>query len=145
MITKNMVAVSCSGHRSFKLKNKLITAALFFLDDLKITNTQVATEIRIILTDLDADGYCDFNYDHKYPEVTIFLDKSEEVNAQLLTLAHECVHVKQFLNKELVLKGDKSFWKKREVDVKEIINSPWEEEAYNKESILLKRFQHGQF
>lgn len=138
-----MVAVSCNGHRSFKLKNKLATAAMFFLEELNVTNTIISTEVRIILTNLDADGYCDFNYDHKYPEITIFLDKNAGIDDHLLTLAHECVHVKQFLNKELVLRGDKSYWNKRQVIVKDPLFNPWEDEAYNKESILLKRFQHG--
>lgn len=140
MITKNMVAVRCEGHRSAKLKNTLAKAAMFYLDELKVTDASNPLEISIILTSLDTDGYCDFNYDHKYPEITVYLNKStKDVQELLLFLAHECVHAKQFLKKELILNGLRGLWKNQEYPSIDFIDSPWEQEAYREEQILFKR------
>ena len=51
------------------------------------------------------------------------------------TLAHEMVHAKQFLRKEL----DGNLWKKRNYDNVKYDDQPWEKEANRLEERLYKR------
>jgi hypothetical protein len=70
----------------------------------------------------------------------IEIDKKRVVYEQLLTLAHELVHCKQFFYKELYEKDGVIYWKKKPYynDVYE--EQPWEIEAYTKEQILVENF-----
>lgn len=145
MITNNMVSVDVDVSCNKQTKQMLLKAAMFYLEQLKITESIKPIDITISLIDLDAKGYCDFNEDYKYPEVTIFLDsKITSRNDLLTTLAHECVHAKQFLKRELKFDGKNGYWKKtlyesqnQEVDN----NSPWEAEAYGREEELFRNFE----
>ena len=64
---------------------------------------------------------------------------SEWVSELLRTLAHEMVHVKQYIMGELTFKKGQMCWKKQKVDFKsedEYYCSPHEVEAYGKEKWL---------
>lgn len=130
-----------------KFNKELTSAAMFYLDLLGITQITKATDVYIMFADIDANGYCDYNYDHKYPEVTILLNKDiTSINELLLTLAHECVHAKQFLRNELQLRGKKKFWKKMLYDSNSseaYNNSPWELEAYDQEDRLFRSYANS--
>lgn len=139
MITENLIAVECKG------KNGLLfaKAAMHFLELLKVTEHGIPVEIYIEFVSIDVNGYCDFNQDHKYPELTISVNKSiSNVDEILLIIAHECVHVKQFLSKELRFKGNKGYWKKAFYDLNGEVdnNTPWEIEAYAKEGHLFSSY-----
>lgn len=66
----------------------------------------------------------------------------------LLVLAHEMVHVKQLVDKRLVLRGTKATWNDTEFDFPECYSSefytrsPWEMEAYFFENKLYKRYMN---
>jgi hypothetical protein len=67
------------------------------------------------------------------------LTYSEWVSELLKTLAHEMVHVKQYIMSELTFKKGQMCWKKQKVDFKsedEYYCSPHEVEAYGKEKWL---------
>lgn len=54
---------------------------------------------------------------------------------QMQALAHEMVHAKQMLRKELIL-GEAYKWKGRNADNYKYENQPWEKEAYRSEREL---------
>ena len=69
------------------------------------------------------------------------LDNEEEL---IETICHECVHIKQYLKKELKELGvDKHKWKGIEVNSKNIdyYELPWEVEAYNMEMEIAKKIK----
>lgn len=73
---------------------------------------------------------------------TIFVMREHDITQMISTLAHELIHIKQFVKDGLDLntlnfKGKK--WKaKKNQDV--CYDSPWEREAYSKELILLDHY-----
>ena len=92
-----------------------------------------------------AYGYCQISGDAKKPrEFEIELDSSKEntITNLLIWLAHECVHLKQFVRDELSDFEDGSVkWKSKVI--KRSLNStksPWEKEAYRLEVKLYKQF-----
>ena len=63
-------------------------------------------------------------------------------HAILKTLAHELVHVKQFLKRELVdTNGLESKWKGEAYLYIDYYNLPWEKEAYHLQEVLLKEYK----
>lgn len=56
---------------------------------------------------------------------------------QMITLAHEMVHARQYLRNELgYTKNGGWAWKKRSADGYQYENQPWEKEAYKLEKVL---------
>jgi hypothetical protein len=115
----------------------LINAATFYLDKLNVRKRTIPLDIEITLCKLDADGYCDFNYDHKYPEIAIHLNKRLSQKDMLVALAHELVHSRQYLRKELISKDRVFLWKGKTSKSYE-----WEDEAYDLESQLYERYEN---
>ena len=67
------------------------------------------------------------------------LDNEEEL---IETICHECVHIKQYLRKELLELGrDTHRWKGKLVNSKEVeyYDLPWEKEAYKMEIELAEK------
>lgn len=56
----------------------------------------------------------------------------------LLTLAHECVHIKQFVKKETDLYM--TMWKGRNINVEEYMRLPYEKEAFKLQRQLVRVF-----
>jgi hypothetical protein len=121
-----------------KSKKYILEQALkSYLKQLKVVKRTVPLDIEIRLVKLDALGYCDFNYDYKYPEINILLNRDLKSDELLITLAHETVHVKQFLRRELKNKYNVNYWKGKASS-----NLEWEDEAYSLESVLLDNFKN---
>ena len=76
-------------------------------------------------------GYC--NGDTH--DIDIDINRTISFEDQMQTLAHEMVHAKQFLRKEL----DGNLWKKRNYDNVEYDDQPWEKEANRLEERLYKK------
>lgn len=83
----------------------------------------------------DIYGEC-YLVSHRHHRYKIYLDISYDEQTVISTLAHECVHLKQFAKKELMLYTSYSIWHGQhyEIDPK---NSPWEDEASEMEDILV--------
>lgn len=77
----------------------------------------------------------------KYQLIRIMIDARMDRRKQLLVLAHEMIHVKQYAKKELkVLDGQRVMWKEKEYFASRGSNHhmPWEEEAYHADLILVR-------
>lgn len=110
-------------------------AAEFYAEKLNIPeNTIIAIGL---YNKLEVAGYCQYNTDEVIPYFIIGLETSDDEDAEDPTavLAHEMVHVKQYVTGELVDHGTHCSWKGKaykeyEADSEEYFFSPWEVEAY---------------
>lgn len=74
---------------------------------------------------------------HYEKEGSILVLKEDRTDIMMQTLAHEMVHLKQFLRKELRHnKAGELTWKGKKAKTTEWVNRPWEIEAMQKEVIL---------
>lgn len=130
--------IDVSGKIKKDMKQLFADAASFFLlkmlDDTTLKNTIVNVKIRKKLED-SQDGYCDIvDYDgwNRPREFDVYVQKNVSIRYMLMTLAHECVHVKQYASGELkeghhlwryqIVPPDINYWE-----------SPWEIEAFGRE------------
>lgn len=145
MILRNQMDYTVTGARSQKDKKIIVEALDFYLGKLlsKRMINQLSVSIQLSKKlDGDADGYCDvegYNSSNKPREFRIELNKTKSFRYTLMTLAHECVHLKQFalgeINDSLThwkgvrMSSDLDYW-----------DSPWEIEARGREAGLYVRF-----
>lgn len=132
-----------------KTQQKLFMMALdFYLSKLLskriINHLTVDIEIKKRL-DEDASGYCDVvgcNTRNKPRDFTIQIERNKSLRYMLMTLAHECVHLKQYALGEI--DDNLCHWKGKRVHSKtDYWDSPWEIEAHGREVGLYTRFaQH---
>ena len=136
-----MIFVDVVGAKSTRLRNKLISAAYFYLKDLKVSN-RFNLDVVIRLTQSDVDGYCDYNYDESDKEITIELNKFLSDEELLLALAHEMVHAKQYVKKELRTVNGFNYWKGATFSQTKFVDNmvPWEREAYFREKELFNSY-----
>jgi hypothetical protein len=91
------------------------------------------------------DGEC-FSRTLKNKTVTIRVKFSRDISFidKMVTLAHECVHAKQFMTNELDIAKNSFIWKgkrfKVETDYSKHKTFPWEKEAYRKQKPLAVKF-----
>ena len=122
LFSRRMKYVSIKLH----LKHYVFDGVAMIEEDTKITNPR---NFKIIIDPyrLEKD---DWGRERNY---------SEWVSELLRTLAHEMVHVKQYLRRELTYKTKGMFWKGNLVDwctELDYYNAPHEVEAYGKEKAL---------
>ena len=131
-----MLIVNVTGGN--KTQRDLVEDACFFF--IKYLMPKVRKiEIDVVLKKItgDAVGYClqtDTIRDYE-----IEIDKSLSIKDIVLTLAHEMVHVKQYVNKEMALEG----WRWKNAMVKmdtPYIELPWEKEAYKLQAKVAKAY-----
>jgi hypothetical protein len=70
-------------------------------------------------------GYCQDDGDNQF---TIEIDKTQNAYDFMLTIAHEMVHVKQSVRRQLTERNLKHFWYGKEHSDRR--NEPWEIEAW---------------
>lgn len=137
------------GHRSKRFKDFLARSVEFYCGLLLPKNKANNLFVEIVLKkklDDDSDGYCiDHGKDGKYRDFEIEVSKGKSVRDTLQTIAHETVHLKQFVMGELkdgMVPATTSVWKGRVVN--EIKTNywdlPWEIEAFGREKGLYHRF-----
>lgn len=135
------------GTRDKKLKKLLAVAVQYYCSRLMTKRMMNNIYIDVVLKkDLDESGYCeitDYNKSGKPRYFTIEIDKSMNVKSILMTLAHECVHVKQYALGEI--NENLSVWRGKRVnsDTLPYWDHPWEVEAYGKERGLFVRFSES--
>lgn len=130
--------VSVSGKIKKDVKQIFSNATSFYLEKLvdstTLRNICVNVKIRKKIDGND-DGYCDIvDYDgwNRPREFDVYVKSMQSMRYMLMTLAHECVHVKQYSLGEL--KEGHTHW--RHLCMPQDINyweSPWEIEAFGRE------------
>lgn len=135
---------------SLKIRDILTEAAIFYADKLGIPKElQKKLTVNVsVKKGEDRGATYTTCYINKTPvEFDIELNPSEEISI-LQTLAHEMVHVKQFATGELRLLTRKGMaarwnnepWKNSKDEMDYYYDSPWEIEAFGRESGLFIRF-----
>lgn len=139
-----MIDIEFKGLTS-KRKRLLFEEAITFFISKQINKLPPVICINIEVTkNLNASGFC-LSYEPGLYVIELNLIQSFE--DQLLTLAHESVHCKQYIKRELELKKGTIYWKKSPAtdrDINDYFNSPWEIEAYTKEKILFSEFRNNE-
>lgn len=88
-------------------------------------------------------GLCDVQDHGRNPRMFIVeIDSNISFFDQLLTIAHELVHVKQFAKNELYqyCKNERTRWRNKVYDKLSYSKQPWEREAYRKQYKILHEF-----
>ena len=130
-----MIYVNVKGTTSDELRVHLKEVCYLFLKHLKIYKKTIPLDINIVLSKISHDGHCEFNDDFNFPEITITLKKGLIREELVLALAHELVHARQLLRKQLKNVGRTQYWNGVESDKEE-----WEDEAY-----LLENQLYGEY
>ncbi len=143
-----MIKIKIYGPRSdLRLKKLLSAAAASYLQELLPRVRKIRIKIQCISGLLKKEnvygdcGYCgeeepDFDY-------IIRLDNCESYHMMLTTLAHEFVHLKQYVRKELsfyVHNHSAARWKKIYCSDYDYELAPWEKEADERELELYLNF-----
>jgi len=118
-----------------KINSKIKSAMQYFADCL--ISKQLQRHITIQITFVrDTENYgeveiTDYNSKGLPRDFTLFIDKNISEEEQIRTIAHELVHVKQYLYKEL--NEQMTMWRGKKVSEEQFENyfeRPWEKEAY---------------
>lgn len=121
-----------SGVKKKAFKNEIKEALTFFAKELKVKDYRDVTVSVKAMRKMDALGYCSIkHYDDEDRISTILMEvklnqgRDEMIN----TLAHEMVHVKQYITGEL--SEDLDVWKGKKINSDDIDydDQPWEIEA----------------
>jgi chromosome condensin MukBEF complex kleisin-like MukF subunit len=133
------IVVHCrsAGKRAF-----LEASAKFFAQELKIDRSRWTLNIytkKGIKKNEDIKGAVMHT---STKQLTMILDSQLEWETMINTLAHEMVHVKQFVRNQVRIddrrKKSVYYWKGQKV-VADYFNQPWEIEAWSKERLLASR------
>jgi hypothetical protein len=120
------------------ISDEVVRAAIFFLKELLPVDK---------IPDLDIEfyemhtlkGWCSCDSDGEFE---LCLDSMMDHEIMLVTLAHECVHIKQYVLGELV-DYPTPMWKSQlwpEDKLDDYDNLPWEREAYDLEIVLYDKY-----
>jgi len=132
--------------RLTKLEKKYVTEAVHFymaklIKKPLMKDLVINISCKRNLKDGD-EGWCEVegcNSKNRPIEFSIVIKKDESFRKMLMTLAHECVHVKQYTLRELSSSHD-IFRGKKYKDNIEYWESPWEIEAFGRERGLYTLF-----
>ena len=133
-----------SGVKKKVLKNEIKEALHFFAKELKVKDYHDVTVSVKAMRKMDALGYCSIkHYDDEDRISTILMEvklnqgRDEMIN----TLAHEMVHVKQYITGEL--SEDLDVWKGKKINSDDIDydDQPWEIEADKVGDMLDEKFE----
>jgi hypothetical protein len=132
--------VGCPDKKRFRPFVK--RAALFYAEQLLTPRTLENFTLRIKFNSkLDAYGYAsatEFSPSNKPRQFEIELHPGIGASDILKTLAHEMVHVKQYIKGDVNMKLTR--WKGMRVDDVDYWTQPWEIEAHGYESGLFTKF-----
>lgn len=136
--------------KGFNRKQKKIVAeaVLYFVDRLIHPRTRNILEITIIRKKIWADGFCQYEDSNIHPR-SFILEISNELDGEELikTIAHELVHVKQYVKNELRERYKPyhhHMWHKELIIVNDdnCYDVPWEVEARELEEELFERYNN---
>lgn len=132
------------GFRGKQVKNRIALfrdATNFFASSLFRKLPKISVDISLI-TLKDASGWC-IPHDRNYYSIEI--SKKKCLYEQILTLAHEMVHCKQFYYGDLHEKNGVIYWKRNPYYNIHEDETPWEIEAYTREQILVENFVNSDY
>jgi len=135
-------------------QERIVTdATLFFINKLIHPNTLRVLELTIVRKKIWADGFCQYEDSNIRPR-SFILEISNQLEGEELikTIAHELVHVKQYVKGELKERHKPNYyhmWHKELVIVNDdnFYDVPWEVEARKFESDLYNLYvsKYGAF
>lgn len=146
-----MIEIEVFGAGSKKKKSFYEAAAKHFFFQLLPKTKKINIDIHIEKK-LQADAFCTELFPTWF---VIEIAKELPFLEQIKCLAHEVVHCKQYIKKELQYKDGKVYWKKQLFDSHNLtsriqsdfiteydnyMNSPWEKEAFQLEEVLYNNF-----
>ena len=144
----HLMQVEVKGHRSKTFKLFVARAVEYYsaliMPRRKASNLYVEIVFKKKL-DGDSDGFCiDHGKDGKYHDFEIEVAKGKSVRDTLQTVAHEVVHMKQFVIGELRdgITPASSIWKGKSISESKVNywDLPWEIEAFGREKGMYHRF-----
>lgn len=131
---------NCDPHQRKDIKSAIKTFINHLIsDELLIDSLNVRIKF---VNALNADGFCEaINFDDDFGAVDylIEIDADLSENNRFLTLAHEIIHVKQYLTGELSV--DHRYWRGKKIKDVDYYSQPWEIEAHNLEQSVLKSWK----
>ena len=132
-----------------KKQNKLIHEAVaFFVEKLIHPRTRDVLELSFVREDIEEDGLCEYEYDNITPRCfSIEISKKLKGDEFIKTIAHELVHVKQYVTgqlKERYKPSSHLLWRNEIVEPteKNYFDAPWEVEAREMEEKLFDLFEN---
>ena len=141
---RNHEMTTIQGTRDKRLIRLLSAAAQYYCGRLLSKRMIYNIHIDVVLRkDIEHLGYCEisgYNKSGKPRYFTIELDKSLNTKTLLMTLAHECVHLKQYVMGEM--NENLNVWRGKYINSDNVPywDHPWEVEAYGRERGLFVRF-----
>lgn len=126
-------------------KNRELTSSIvhFMLEKLELNNITLDIEFSNILRDEYALGFSSRNAENEF---SIELDRNLNFNDLLETICHEMIHIKQYVNGELIEQNGQTIYKNILYNIdandyyEDVDNLPWEKEAYEKETYYSKLY-----
>ena len=145
--------INVYGTKNRKLTKQLSEAAEFFALCLMHTRTVKGIELDIeIVSNLEVQGYCVNEDDTKRSRFFTIQLRKDDADDMIQTLAHEMIHVKQYVKNEhlkrfATTKGGLKIesvwlgkvWRPTKGEI-HYYDSPWEIEAYGREVGLMHRW-----
>lgn len=140
--------VNISGKNEKTSRKELLYATKYFAN--LLMSSRLNKNVKIWLK-CDIKHHCDgssifVDTNHKPREFEIIIDAKMSKRRQLITLAHEMVHVKQHATGELksLLMRREERWQGQYIKIDEMhyFDKPWEIEAYGRELGLYQRYMH---
>jgi len=120
-----------------KKRQHLISSVISFMEkELNLSNILIDVEVSYLFQNERAYGFCSHSSANEY---TIELDQTLDLYDLIETICHEMIHVKQYAFGELVDRGTKALYKNHLYEIDDV-SSPWEQEAYEKESLYMNLF-----
>jgi hypothetical protein len=100
--------------------------------------------LRLILRDnlYKFEGYPGFTFHPRDDEFLIEIDSKYKLSQKMKILAHELIHIQQYLTGDLKdLAGDRVYWKGTIYRDSHDYPEPWEREADRRKDTLCRRFE----
>lgn len=131
-----------------QVRQQVSQAAFFYAETLIAYNVLDKLILNITLRKINDGnvGYCDLvDLDDECKEISIEIDYRQPADEILITLAHEMVHVKQYIEGSLnpeIINGCVR-WKEENISMsRDKDDYPWEIEANDREQELYNRYKN---
>lgn len=115
-----------------KISDTLMDDAILFASEFLELNETIEVDFEDVIEEGQC-GYCDYDENG----VTVFINPKMKKSQIIITLFHELVHAKQFVDGRLIAGEGKrpSRWMGEECNLP-YIETPWEQEAYELEAVM---------
>lgn len=136
-----------------KNKSIILEATKFYSKEL--ISPRLAKNVSVVISHSDElvaddmNGFCEWVITNIRPrEFEISLNCKREMDEVLISLAHEMVHVAQFVSDRMQHRfkgGYKFIWEGQEINTEEYeyFDLPWEIEAYDLENVLYEKYKRS--